>query len=165
MSFLRRLDRLLSKVELFFLVAFLGAMVLLAFAQVVLRNVFGTGFIWADTIVRHLVLWAGFTGAALATSEERHIAIDALTRFLSSRVTHFVHALTSLFGIVVCYFLADASMTFLADEQAAGGELVLSIQSWMAMLIIPIGYALMCIHFAVRLIEHIATGFRPREAP
>ncbi|MCK7524997.1 MAG: TRAP transporter small permease [Ignavibacteriales bacterium] len=63
-------------------------MVLLAFAQVILRNVFGTGLVWGDTIVRHMVLWAGFVGGALASYEGRHISIDALTKFFPPRVKH-----------------------------------------------------------------------------
>ena len=62
MKWLRSFDSLLARAETVVLVAFLGSMVVLAFLQVVLRNVFGTGLIWADTLVRHLVLWAGFFG-------------------------------------------------------------------------------------------------------
>jgi TRAP-type C4-dicarboxylate transport system permease small subunit len=133
-------------------------MVLLAFAQVVLRNFFGTGFVWGDTIVRHLVLWAGFIGGALAAFEGRHISIDALTKFLSPRIKHLSAALTHLFGAVVCYFLADAAWRFTMDEKAAGGFLVLSIPGWMAMLIIPLGYLLILIHFLLKVIEYGASA-------
>jgi len=111
MTVLRLLDRILSKIELVFLVVFLGAMVTLAFGQVVLRNALGTGIPWADTIVRHLVLWAGFMGAAMATSAERHISIDALTKFLPQRAKHSVAVFTSLFAVIVCTFLAAAAWT------------------------------------------------------
>jgi C4-dicarboxylate transporter, DctQ subunit len=154
MTYLRSLDRLLYKIEHGFLVVTLGVMVLLAFAQVVLRNVFGTGLVWGDTIIRHLVLWVGFFGAALATSEQRHISIDALTKFLSPHLKHVVFVLTSLFALVVCLFLAAAAWTYLGEERAHGGELVLSIPSWVAQLIIPIGYALMAVHFLVKVVEN-----------
>ena len=80
------LDRILAKTETVVLVIFLGTMVVLAFLQVVLRNFFGTGLIWGDTLVRHMVLWAGFIGGALAAFEGRHISIDALTKYLSPRL-------------------------------------------------------------------------------
>lgn len=155
MNFLRSLDRFFYRVEHTLLIGFLGSMVLLAFTQVVLRNLFDTGIVWADTIVRHLVLWSGFAGAALATSEERHISIDALTRFLSPRKKHVVLILTGLFAATVCVFLAVAAWPYVLDEKANGGDLVLSIPSWVVLLIIPIGYFLLAFHFLVKVAENI----------
>ncbi len=157
MKALRSLDRFFNIIEHGLLVLFLGSMVVLAFMQVVLRNFFGTGVIWADTIVRHLVLWSGFVGAALASSEERHISIDALTKFLSARTRHIVLILTSTFAAVVCYYLADAAWAFVLEERANGGELVLSIQTWVALLIIPCGYLLLAFHFLVKAAENLIT--------
>lgn len=155
MTFLRSLDRFFYRIEYGLLVAFLGSMVILAFAQVVLRNFFGTGIAWADTIVRHLVLWSGFVGAALATSEERHISIDALTKFLSPRIKHVAQLFTSLFATITCVYLGDAAWTYLKDEQTFGGVLVLGIQTWQALLIIPVGYLLIAFHFLVKLVENL----------
>jgi len=155
MRLLRALNRALVRVETVLLVVFLGVMVVLAFAQVLMRNVAGTGLLWADPLVRHLVLWAGFMGAALATSEERHISIDAINKFLPSRARHIVKISTSLFAAVTCYFLASAAWVFIQDERAAGGELVLSIPSWIALAILPAGYLLIMIHFVLNSAEHM----------
>jgi TRAP-type C4-dicarboxylate transport system permease small subunit len=152
MTYLNLLDRLLSKVESVLLIVFLGTMLVLAFAQVILRNVFGTGLVWADTIVRHLVLWAGFIGAALATGEGKHISIDALTKFLPAHIRLLAQVVTSLFAVFACYFLANAAWTFLRAEYAEGVELVLSIPTWAALLIIPVGYGLMAVHFVVKAV-------------
>jgi len=38
-------------------------MIALSMAQIVLRNFFHTGLIWIEPLLRHLVLWIGFTGA------------------------------------------------------------------------------------------------------
>ena len=51
MRYVLAVDRGLAKAETVLLVIFLGTMILLAFAQVVLRNVFGTGLVWGDTDV------------------------------------------------------------------------------------------------------------------
>jgi TRAP-type C4-dicarboxylate transport system permease small subunit len=100
----------------------------------------------------------GFIGAALATSEQRHISIDALTKFLSPHVKHVVSVLTSLFALVVCLFLAAAAWTYLGEERAHGGDLVLSVPAWVAQVIIPAGYALMAVHFLVRVLENAFLG-------
>lgn len=159
MKILRWLDTVLYKLEAGILAFSLGVMVLLAFLQVVLRNLFGTGFIWGDTLVRHLVLWVGFFGAALAVKEERHISIDALTKFLSPRTKRIAWVLTSAFAMVVCLYLSEAAWVYLKEEHAAGSQLVLSIPSWVGLMIIPIGYLLLAVHFCVRVVEHGAKAF------
>ncbi len=164
MNLLRLLDRSLVKAETAFLVVFLSTMILLSFTQVLLRNVWGIGFLWADPLIRHLVIWVGFLGAAVATHEDRHISIDAITRFLPSRIKAVAHILTSLFAIAVCYFLANAAWVFLLDEQSSADELVLSIPLWVAIVIIPAGYCLMMFHFFVKIIEHTVTLFARQEA-
>ena len=55
MKVLLAVDRALSRVEGWILIALLSVMVLLSFVQVVLRNVFHEGIIWADILLRHIV--------------------------------------------------------------------------------------------------------------
>jgi len=128
---------------------------------VVMRNVFGTGFLWGDPLVRHLVLWSGFFGASLAASQERHISIDALTKFFSPRIKHWVQVLTNLFATVVCYFLGSSAWGFMIDERSNGGEAFLSIPSWIPLLIIPIGYWLLALHFLLNSIDNAAQAVAP----
>jgi TRAP-type C4-dicarboxylate transport system permease small subunit len=164
MSFLRQFDRWLTRIEVGLLVVFLSAMVLLSFTQVVLRNLFDTGLLWADPIVRHLVIWGGFTAAAIAASEGRHIGIDALTKFFSPRLKAISQIVTNAFAAVVCWVLADAAWTFLLAEKGSGGEVVLSIPTWIAILIIPIGYILMAVHFLIRGVNSTSEAMRPGRA-
>src|SRR5262245_3554105 len=100
-------------------------MVLLSFAQVVMRNLWDTGLLWGVTFVRHLVLWVVVTGAAIATSEERHIGIDVFSKLLPPRVRYVAHIITNGFALYICYQLAGAAYTFFLEEKSAGGTLVL----------------------------------------
>lgn len=161
MKFLRSLDRFLAKTETVVLVIFLGSMVILAFLQVVLRNVFGTGLVWADTLVRHLLLWAGFVGGSVAAFEGRHISIDALSKYLPQRWKNIAGVITSLFGAVVCYFLANAGLTFVRSEMEAGGEFLFGLPAYVAMVIIPIGYVLIALHFLLKAVEDAADAVHP----
>jgi TRAP-type C4-dicarboxylate transport system permease small subunit len=156
---LKAFDGFLTRVETWLLAVFLGVMVVLAFAQVVLRNVFGTGFLWGDTLVRHLVIWSGFMGAAVATSEEKHISMDALTKFFPPRTRHIAMVVTNLFAGVVCTYLASAAWRFLLDEKEAGSELMLGMRTWVGLLVIPAGYLLIAFHSLVRSLVHAAGAF------
>jgi TRAP-type C4-dicarboxylate transport system permease small subunit len=153
MSSIRLLNRFLLRLETVLLVFFLSVMIVLAFAQVMMRNLFSTGFLWGDPLVRQMVLWAGFMGAAVATSEGRHISIDVITKFLPDRRRYAARVLTSLAGAVISYFLGSAALTFLLDEKEAGGVLIQGIPSWIGLLIIPAGYGLMAIHFLLVAVE------------
>ncbi len=150
MKILKTLDLVLNKIEGALLVLMLSVMVLVAFGQVLLRNVFHTGINGADVLLRHLVLWIGFVGAAIATSEERHINIDALRRFLSPRIRSIVDVCTDIFAAIVCYFLMRAGQTFVESEMAAGRFVYESIPVWYGQIIIPVGFGLLMVHFAIR---------------
>lgn len=152
MKLLQRIDSILNKVEGGLLITFLTLMMVLAFLQVVLRNAFSEGILWGDILTRHLVLWIGFLGAALATSNERHISIDAFTRFLSARARSMVKVVTNVFAAVICYFLLRASQTFVANEILDGRVVYGQIPSWYAQIIIPVGFGLLLIHFVLRAV-------------
>ncbi len=145
------IDTVLNKAEGFLLVVLLTIMIVLSFAQVILRNVLGEGLLWADILLRHLVLWIGFLGASLAVSHQRHIGIDALTRALSGRYQLAARVVTNLFAAAMCYVLFDASRSFLAFEIEDSRPLVFNIPEWYSELIIPVGFGLLMVHFLVRV--------------
>ena len=152
MNILKRIDKALTKAEGVVLITLLSVMVVMAFLQVVLRNLFSSGIFWADILLRHLLLWLGFLGAAIATSENRHINIDALRRFLSPRVRSAVEVLTDLFAAGICFLLAKASWTFVQGEIAGHSTVFENIPSWYAQIIIPVGFGLLVVHFVIRAI-------------
>ncbi|MFH1726292.1 MAG: TRAP transporter small permease subunit [Elusimicrobiota bacterium] len=154
MRTLKTLERWLMGAEKALLIAFIVVMVVLSFLQVVLRGLFSSGLLWADTFLRHLVLWVGFLGAALAASGDKQFAMDAATRLLSGRLRSGVQLLCHAFTALVCGFLASASWTFLRDEFGAGAVLFsvggLHVPSWVFEVILPAGFLLLLVHYAVK---------------
>ncbi|TAK65860.1 MAG: TRAP transporter small permease [Bacteroidetes bacterium] len=167
MKAIQLVSRYLSYLERGLIIVLLSTMVLLSFTQVILRNLFSTGFLWADPLLRHAVLWIGFIGASLAAQQEKHINIDALTRFTSPRVTNLIKILTSLFPVVVCYFLAQAGWTFLLDEMESGMALFsigeTEYPAWWFETVIPFGFGLIGFRFFLKAIEHIILAFKPHD--
>ena len=74
-----RLDRAGRFLETAVLVTLFSSMMLLAVGQIVLREVFNTGFVWADELIKLMVLWLAMVGSVAATRDNRHIRIDALS--------------------------------------------------------------------------------------
>lgn len=61
---------------------------------------------WADTYLQKGTLWLAFLGASLATHEDKHIAIDVLTKFLSPKADRIVRFVVSAATAVVCVVLS-----------------------------------------------------------
>lgn len=152
MNVLRSIDRALTRVEGIILITLLSIMVVMSFLQVVLRNIFSSGILWADILLRHILLWLGFLGAAIATSENRHINIDALRRFLSPNIRRVMEVVTDVFAAGICFFLARASWEFVEGEIADGTTLIEGIPAWYFQIIIPVGFGLLVVHFLIRAI-------------
>jgi TRAP-type C4-dicarboxylate transport system permease small subunit len=160
MKVLKSIESVLNKIEGAVLIFLLLVMLFMAFGQVVLRNFFSGGLVWGDILLRHLVLWIGFLGAALATSGERHLNIDILTRYLPERLRGAVAALSNVFAAAVCFFLFRASLTFIGFEIVNKNTVFADIPSWFAQIIIPIGFGLLTFHFIVRAILDAVTAMR-----
>ncbi len=150
MRILKTIDSWFNKAESALLIVLLIGMVVLAFAQVMLRIVFSAGMIWGDIVLRHSVLWIGFLGGALGISSNRHITIEAFAHFMSDRTRAMVSIFTNLFGAGICVLLAIAAVKFVTDEMASGSSVFGNIPSWYAEIIIPLGFSLFVFHFLVR---------------
>jgi len=142
--------RFTRRVEMLFLAALLGAMMVLAVIQIVLRNAAHTGLLWIDPALRYLTLWIGFAGAAFATAEGRHIQIDALARASPPAVRLAARRLVSLVASGVTLILAETAYRHVVDERAFGAVAFLGIPSWVAVSILPVAFALMSYRFLYR---------------
>lgn len=156
MKVLFAIDRFLGRFESGLLVSFLFIMVVLSALQILLRNVFNTGVSWADIFLRHLVLWVGFLGASLATLEGRHINVDALSRIIPPRPRRLVEMVINLFSCGICVLLAEAAVDFVRLEYGDHINLFLSVQTWIAELIMPAALAIIAFRFLVKAIESCA---------
>ena len=146
---LRKAEARLVAAEGALLVALLAVMVTLAFAQVVLRH-FGLGLLWGETVLKHLVLWTGFLGAALAASAEKHFAWEAAHVGAPERLKPWLRLTANLSGAVITGLLLSASWTYFSDDRASGAELMtvggVVVKSWVASAGIPLGFALVLTH-------------------
>lgn len=163
--FLERAERLGRTVETVLLTAMLGAMILLAAGQIVLRNVWGTGFGWADEALRLMVLWVTMLGAVAASRDKRHVSVDALSRYLPKALSHWTGRLIDALVAVICAVLAWQSWLFTAESLAAddrvlGGRL----PAWTVQLILPVGFALIAYRYAVACLGRRAERAEPGPA-
>ena len=174
MELITKLDRALAKAEEVAMALMLVGMVLLAAVEVLSRNIWHTGFAWALETLLNTTLFLGLLGAAVATSEGRHLNIDLLSRVLKGRSKTLLKVIIGVFGVVVCalltvggwqcYQLAYSAM--IADATALNGTALSSftqsfsdgnIPEWITQLGLGLGFGLIGFHFLLRLLRDLGT--------
>ncbi len=144
-----RLEKTGAALETAMLVSMLTGMMLVAVGQIVMREVFGTGFGWADELVRLMVLWLAFVGSIAAARENRHIRIDALSHVLPDIAVNIVRVLVDLFAAAVCAVVAFQAWRYLQIEIEYEVTVLVDTPAWIAHIIMPTAFALIAYRFLI----------------
>ena len=166
----RAADRAIQRVEVALCLLALAVMILLAFAQVFLRQLGGVelgplevpqAVAWFDVVARQLVIWVGVLGASLATAEGRHISIEAVPKLLGDAGKRRLDALVSAAALSVTGILFALSLIYLLKVQLPKSDvhlfivdaLDLRVPRWPFLVVVPAGLGLMCWRFGLRIAE------------
>ena len=149
-AWLERADTVGRHVESLLLLVGLGALILVASGQILLRNVFSIGLVWADGMLRLTVLWLALLGAMAASRDGRHISIDIVARFLRPVPKAVLAVVRELATACVCGVLAWHAWRFVADSREFGDVLLGNLPAWGFQIIMPIGFAVMAWRHLVR---------------
>jgi len=173
MAFLRReLDRMLGGL----LAALLLLMVFLSGLQILLRNLFDTGLLWIDPMLRHLVLLLALTGAVVATGVKRHVQINALGRLLRGKARRAAGTLVAAASAAICLALAHAALGLLREELEFSEIVFLDVPSWVVVGTFPVAFLVLAYRFSWLVFAEIVGEApetpeteidlpRPQEAP
>jgi TRAP-type C4-dicarboxylate transport system permease small subunit len=144
----------LHRIEEWLLAILVLVLVALAGAQIVLRNFFDTGLSWADPFLRVLVVWAAMLGALAATREDKHIAIDVVQRFLAPKAQRAARVVTFGCTALICAAMAWYSSGLVgidyADAASGVAKTIAGAPVWLLECILPFGFGMMAIRFAIR---------------
>lgn len=154
----RRVYDFFANVEIAGITLLLGTLVVIGVLQIILRNTLHTGILWADPLMRHIVLWLGAMGASLATSRLRHINIDVFTRLLPPRLAVFRRTVIYLATATAAFVLGVAAWRLVIDEKAFGESAFLGLDVWMLQVILPVSFFLI----AYRSLVNLFLGREPR---
>lgn len=152
--------RWLHRLEDALIVIVLVGMVLLAVTQILLRNLNGTSLVWVDPLLQNAVLWIGMLGAMIASRNDEHIRIDIASHYLSPLLRRALSLLVDLFTCAVCAVVAWFSLHSVSDEASLGMNAFSGIPAWWLQIIIPVGFTLIALRYAVLFVLNMA-GRRP----
>lgn len=144
-----RLDRIGRFAENTALVVLLCGMMILAVGQIVLREVFSTGFVWADELVKLMVLWLAMFGSIAAARDNRHIRIDALSHVLPALAIKVTRIAVDLFAAAVCGVIGWHAYRYTQLEVEFGDSVLVDTPAWLAHVIVPVAFAVISYRFIV----------------
>ena len=147
---LARLRAAADHLEETFMIVALAAMTVLTFVQVVLRYVFGTGFVWSLEVTQYLFAWLVLIGMSYGVRTQAHIAVDAVTRRLPPRVANGVAVVALALALGYCAAMIYGSAVFVDRLMALGNNARdIPLPRWLLTAVMPFGFALL----AVRLLQ------------
>jgi len=142
-----RLERWGSAAENAALVILLGALMLLAVGQIAMRVFFSFGFIWADELIKLLVLWIALVASIAASRSNRHLRIDVLSNFVAAKYARFPRLIVDAFAALMCGVLAWQSWRYVQLTIEFEDTVLIDLPAWIAYGILPLSFGLMCYRF------------------
>jgi len=129
------------------IIALMGVMATLVFANVVSRYVFNYSIIWVEELTQYQMIWIVYLGAGLALREGRHVAVDLVQDMLPCALRR---AMRIAIGVAMLLFLLTlmvlglqiTAFTWIQETP------VLGIPTGLAYLGVPIGAAVCALHLA-----------------
>lgn len=134
--------RTLARIEDIVCAGALAAMVLLPLLEIAFRRSFGLGIPGSDSIVRHLVLWVGFLGAAIAAREGKLLALSSATFIPEGRAKQAADLFAGSIGALVAAVLAMGALELVRVERETQSTIGRNIPTWLAQLALPVGFGL-----------------------
>ncbi len=119
---------MISKVEVFLAITLVGAMTLMSFSKMILRNITGQGFqaSWAVSFTEdvthalpHMILLLGFIGASIGVTKREVIQMDVLKRNYPETVRAIITFISYLGIATVTAFYLYFALGYTAPEFGA----------------------------------------------
>lgn len=160
---LSRFDRAGRAIETTLLILILGGLIVVAVGQIVLREFFSFGFIWANELQNVMVLWLAMIATIAACRDDRHIRIDALSRVMPPIMLRISRVIVDLFAAVVCVIIAWQVYLYIQIEIEYEDTVLVDVPAWIVHGIMPIAFLLTGYRFVVNAIKKAVGVDEPQE--
>ncbi len=147
-QFFESINNFFAKIEKIFLVIGVSVMVLVVFFDIILRELFDGGFIWAKELAAFLMIWVGFVGASLAAKENKHLVVGIPEKLFPKKVLPYVSLFASVIIFTVTILIAYLGFNYVSETREFGEtSLVLKIPLWIVQIVIPASLVIIAFRF------------------
>ena len=112
LAFLNKLDKGIEVIQTVVCCILMFAIMWLTFFMVFFRYVLNNSIVWAEEVLRYLMIWVVLVGAGLTTREDQHVCMDGLQSLLERwpklRAVHYV--ITRLIVFVFMLLMISPSL-------------------------------------------------------
>lgn len=131
---------------------------LLLFVNVIMRYVFRNSFYWAEELIRYILIWISFIGAAIAFRNESHFGVDLIFRVKSAAFAKAVRLINDIGCFVFCGFVCYYGLKMVTFNMGTGQiSPAMQIPLWQVYLIIPLSGFVSMFYIAANFIRKIKT--------
>ena len=142
----------------------LAAMAVIVFTNVALRYLTNFSLTWAEEVARYLMIWMTFLGAGLVLRTGGHVAITNLHGLLPDRASRVLRMVVSM--LLLGFF---AGMAWFGHDYMSrmGRQLTPAtrIPFYIIYAAMPVGFALLIVHFLLVLKDYVTTGGSTDDVP
>ena len=135
------LDICISSVNKTIAVIGIAAGTLLAFANVIMRYIFDSGWTWAGEMTNYLFIWSAFFAAAYGFNKGIHVSVTILVEkfppILAKICLVFSYLLTTVFLIFIAVYAIEYLQILHELEQMI---IDLGILQWIPMVVLPVAF-------------------------
>lgn len=144
--------RFLERAEVSICIFFLIVMTFVVLLQVCSRYLFNYSFVWAEELVRYLMIWMVMIGSAVVQSKNDHIRIDFLPMLAGPRGRRVMETLFRLciVAFVVILVIKGIKVAYFNRLFESSG---LRISKLWPMIALPLGGVLIGIYTAKALVQ------------
>ena len=160
---IRKLDHYIGIAEQAALFLVLMIVVVVAASHAIKEKITHLGLWWSADVIRGGTFTLAMIGAAYATQQQRHLAMDLISKKLPPKPRLLLASALEIFTIAICIVFAYAGWTQL---DAAGKETGRHLfQATTIVTFLPVGTLLIALHAFLHLIIHLDYFARGKTPP
>lgn len=144
----------------------LFAMVCVVTGDILLRNLFVRGFVWANEVSEYALYLITLFTAPWLLRRGQHVRLDLVLSALPVRIAWVVEAIGDILGFIVCLIMIRYGFIMAFDAWNMGSITIknLVFPEWWLLAPLPVTFVLLAIEFVFRFRRLLQSRARRQEA-
>jgi C4-dicarboxylate transporter DctQ subunit len=144
----QRLHAIVDHLEEGFMAVTLAFMTIITFIQVILRYVFGTGWVWSLEATTYSFAWLVLVGMSYGVRTRAHIAVDLVSNQLPRPARRIMAFAAIALCLLYCGFMIYGGSVFVDRLMTLGNNARdIPLPRWLLTSIMPVAFALLSFRF------------------